>query len=139
MKRVIKVSKAWIAAFSMGVLLAGCGGGSDSGSPGTVGSNTETVYPEAENAAVLSWSAPESRVNGDRIPMGELNKYIIQYGKDAEKLDHKVVVEGAQDYAQMTHKVDNLDAGVWYFTILVEDSNGLLSAPSAIVNKEIKS
>ncbi|MBK1874250.1 fibronectin type III domain-containing protein [Marinobacter sp. 1-3A] len=71
--------------------------------------------------------------------MGELNKYIIQYGKDAEKLDHKVVVEGAQDYAQMTHKVDNLDAGVWYFTILVEDSNGLLSAPSAIVNKEIKS
>lgn len=135
MKRVIKMSKAWIAAFSVGILLVGCGGGSDSSSPGSVGSNNQAF----EKAAVLSWSAPKSRVNGDGIAMGELNKYIIQYGKNADSLDHEVVVEDAQNYAEMTHKVNNLDAGVWYFTILVEDSNGLLSAPSAIVNKEIKS
>ncbi|WP_239985845.1 fibronectin type III domain-containing protein [Marinobacter salexigens] len=139
MKRVIKLSRVWVAAFCMGVLLAGCGGGSDSVSSESVGSNSKTVDSEGGKAAVLSWSAPKSRVNGDGIAMGELNKYIIQYGKNADRLDHKVIVEGAQEYAEMTHKVSNLDAGIWYFTILVEDSNGLQSAPSEPVNKEIKS
>ncbi|MFP3978924.1 MULTISPECIES: fibronectin type III domain-containing protein [Marinobacter] len=141
MKRVIKMSKAWIAAFSVGVLLVGCGGGdsSGSGSVGSVGSGNESVSPGIEKAAVLSWSAPDSRVNGEGIKMAELDKYIIQYGQNADALDHEIVIADAQVDAHMTHKVSGLDTGVWYFTILVQDSNGLLSAPSALVNKEIKS
>lgn len=71
--------------------------------------------------------------------MAELDKYIIRYGQDANKLDREVVISDAQSYARMTHKVSGLDAGIWYFTILVQDNNGLLSAPSAVVDKEIKS
>ncbi|WP_261977560.1 fibronectin type III domain-containing protein [Marinobacter sp. F3R11] len=148
MKRVIKVSQAWIAAFAFGVLLTGCGGGSDSASSGTVSgsaaSDTENTVslpavPEQEKSAVLSWSAPDSRVNGEGIKMAELDKYIIRYGQDADNLDREVIISNAQEEANMTHKVTGLDAGVWYFTILVQDNNGLLSAPSEVVDKEIKS
>jgi len=71
--------------------------------------------------------------------MAELDRYIIRYGQDADKLDREVVVSDAQEDAHMTHKVIGLDAGIWYFTILVQDNNGLMSAPSAVVDKEIKS
>ncbi|WP_072799489.1 fibronectin type III domain-containing protein [Marinobacter antarcticus] len=71
--------------------------------------------------------------------MAELDKYIIRYGQDANKLDREVVISDAQSDARMTHKVSGLEAGTWYFTILVQDNNGLLSAPSAVVDKEIKS
>ncbi|WP_417546000.1 fibronectin type III domain-containing protein [Marinobacter sp.] len=147
MKRVIKVSQAWIAAFFFGVLLTGCGG-SDSASTSTgsasggIGSDigiSQPNLPGSEKSAVLSWNAPDSRVNGDGIKMAELDKYIIRYGQDANNLDREVVVSDAQVEARMTHKVSGLDVGVWYFTILVQDTNGLLSAPSAVVDKEIKS
>ncbi|WP_417517499.1 fibronectin type III domain-containing protein [Marinobacter sp.] len=149
MKRVIKVSKAWIAAFFLGVLLTGCGGGSDSagtsnsqtsGVNGSDGSGTQPVLPpESEKSAVLSWNAPDSRVNGEGIKMAELDKYIIRYGQDADNLDREVVISDAQVDAHMTHQVSGLDVGIWYFTILVQDNNGLMSAPSAVVDKEIKS
>ncbi|RBW51443.1 fibronectin type III domain-containing protein [Marinobacter sp. F3R11] len=71
--------------------------------------------------------------------MAELDKYIIRYGQDADNLDREVIISNAQEEANMTHKVTGLDAGVWYFTILVQDNNGLLSAPSEVVDKEIKS
>ncbi|MBQ0747148.1 MAG: fibronectin type III domain-containing protein [Marinobacter sp.] len=71
--------------------------------------------------------------------MAELDKYIIRYGQDADNLDREVVIADAQVEARMTYKVSGLDAGIWYFTILVQDNKGLLSAPSAVVDKEIKS
>ncbi|MDO6443633.1 MULTISPECIES: fibronectin type III domain-containing protein [unclassified Marinobacter] len=71
--------------------------------------------------------------------MAELDKYIIRYGQDADNLDREVIIYDAQVDARMTHEVSGLDTGTWYFTILVQDNNGLLSAPSAVVDKEIKS
>jgi len=146
MKCVIKVSQAWIAAFALGILLTGCGGGSDSTNTGAA-LGASTAEPETggsigepiERSAVLSWSAPESRVNGEGIRMGELDKYIIHYGQNADDLDRKVVVRGAKENANMTHKVSGLDTGTWYFTIQVQDSGGLISAPSTSVYKQIKS
>tara|TARA_R110002167_G_scaffold209968_7_gene414095 strand:+ start:113 stop:559 length:447 start_codon:yes stop_codon:yes gene_type:complete len=148
MKRVIEVSQAWVAAFFLGVLLTGCGGGSDSastnpgstsGGSGSDGGASQPNPPGSEKSAVLSWNAPDSRVNGDGIKMAELDKYIIRYGQDADNLDREVVIPDAQVEAGMTYTVSGLDDGVWYFTILVQDNNGLLSAPSAAVDKEIKS
>ncbi|MDN6320575.1 MAG: fibronectin type III domain-containing protein [Marinobacter sp.] len=151
MKRVIKVSKAWIAAFTFGVVLTGCGGASDSAGGVSVGPGAgmakpeiggavaKPVFPGAERTAVLSWSAPDSRVNGDGIKMGELDKYIIHYGQDADDLDRKVIVYGAQENPNMTHKVSNLGVGTWYFTIQVQDTGGLMSAPSTSVHKQIES
>ena len=138
MKRVIKVSQAWIAAFVLGALLTGCGGGGSSESAGTqTGANSETSSPE--RSAVLSWSAPLTRVNGESIPMGELDRYVIRYGQDADQLSEEVVVTNAQAEAEMSYEVSGLDAGTWYFTIQVQDTNGLISEPSDIVSKSIRS
>lgn len=143
MKRVIKMSKAWIAAFTFGVLLTGCGGASDSGDvstgPEADGPVGETIPSEASGSAVLSWSAPDSRVNGEGIKMGELDKYIIHYGQNADDLDRKVEVFGAKENPNMTHMVSDLDVGTWHFTIQVQDSGGLVSAPSTSVQKAIRS
>lgn len=149
MERVIKMSKAWTAAFLLGILLTGCGGGgSDAGSE-TSGSGSNTsdnagagpsgMQPESARAAVLSWSAPSTRVNGDGIAMGELDKYVIRYGQDVEDLSGEVIVGEADIYPEMSYTVDNLDSGTWYFTIQVQDKQGLVSEPSAPVSKTISS
>lgn len=131
MERVIKLSQAGIAVFLLAVLLTGCGGASDS-----IYSGLSSL--DRQKAAVLSWSAPRSRVNGEGIRMAELDRYIIRYGTNAEALDYEVSITDAQKDAHMAYIVRDLEAGVWYFTVLVQDTNGLMSGPSAIVSKEIK-
>lgn len=167
-KRVIKVSRAWIAAFALGLLLTGCGGGGSgesdkSASAANSGSATETgkgsssssaesadaetetgSEPDSEEvsvsgSAVLSWSAPATRVNGEGIAMGELDKYVIRYGQSVDDLREEIVLEEAESYPEMSHTVENLDAGTWYFTIQVQDQQGLISEPSEPVSKTIQS
>lgn len=139
-ERVIKVSKAWIAAFVVGAVLSGCGGGSgsgsDSGTPIT-DNNTSGSSSEVVKSAVLSWSAPLTRVNGESIPMAELDQYVIRYGQDADNLSEQVVVTNAQAEAEMSYEVSGLADGTWFFTIQVQDTNGLISEPSDIVSKTI--
>ncbi|WP_412535699.1 fibronectin type III domain-containing protein [Marinobacter sp. MIT1358] len=97
------------------------------------------MQPELARAAVLSWSAPSTRVNGDGIAMGELDKYVIRYGQDVENLSGEVIIGEADVYPEMSYTVDNLDSGTWYFTIQVQDKQGLVSEPSAPVSKTIRS
>lgn len=142
-KRVIKMSQAWIAAFIFGFLLTGCGGGgsSESASSGLPDSQAGSSGPVSapERTAVLSWSAPLTRVNGESIPMGELDKYVIRYGQDTDNLSEKVVVTNAATEAEMSYEVGGLGNGTWYFTIQVEDINGLISEPSEVVSKSVSS
>jgi len=125
MKRVIKMSKAWIAALFIGVILTGCGGGSSGGTSASGGAKS----------ADLSWNAPMTRVNNESLSMGELSGYIISYGRDPENLTQTVRINGADT---MDYTVTNLDNGTWYFAIQVEDVNGLLSEPSQPVSKTIQ-
>jgi hypothetical protein len=88
----------------------------------------------------LSWIAPLTRVNGDGIKMGEFGRYVIRYGQDANELSEEVVVtEGVKETAEMSYEVSGLDVGTWYFTIQIQDTNGLISAPSDAVSKSIGS
>ncbi|MDF0752360.1 fibronectin type III domain-containing protein [Marinobacter sp. 71-i] len=133
MNRVIKMSRAWIAAFFVGITLAGCGGGS-SGSSGTENAAQGSQSQAAERSASLSWNAPSTRANGDGIKMGELSGYVINYGQNPDALSETVRIN---DASTMEYTVDNLNNGTWYFTIQVEDIDGLMSAPSAQVSKTI--
>ncbi|WP_227664715.1 hypothetical protein [Marinobacter litoralis] len=155
------MSKAWIAAFTLGLLLSGCGGGgsggSDSPASDSASSNgsasaetgkgssantdetTESESADEQRSAVLSWSAPSTRVNGDGIAMGELDKYVIRYGQDLDDLKQEIVLDEAESYPEMSHTVENLDTGTWYFTIQVQDKQGLISEPSEPVSKTIQS
>lgn len=66
--------------------------------------------------------------------MGELSGYVINYGQDPQELSEAVRID---DASVMDHIISNLDNGTWYFTIQVEDVDGLVSAPSEQVSKTI--
>ncbi|WP_323752353.1 fibronectin type III domain-containing protein [Marinobacter sp.] len=100
---------------------------------------TESESSEEPRSAVLSWSAPATRVNGDGIAMGELDKYVIRYGQNVEDLNEEIVVGEAESYPEMSHTVEDLDVGTWYFTIQAQDKQGLISEPSEPVSKTIQS
>lgn len=131
MKRVINMSTAWIAAFFMGIVLTGCGGGSSGSSSAQ---SSVQSQKSVEHSAALSWNAPATRANGEGIKMGELSGYVINYGRDPEELDEAIRIDDAN---VMEYTLDNLDNGTWYFTIQVEDVDGLVSAPSEQVSKTI--
>ena len=129
MNSVIRTSFLLVATLFSGILLTGCGGGS----------SESASYQGDTHSAVLSWNAPLTRVNGDSIPMGELDRYVIRYGRDKGDLTQEVVVTNAQVEPQMSYEISGLDVGTWYFTIQVQDTSGLISEPSEVVSKSIRS
>lgn len=129
-----------MAAAFLGALLTGCGGGSSSSetsSQGAFGDGSSKTVDGSK--ALLSWTAPSTRVNGDGISMGELDSYIIRYGQDANNLTEQVVISDAAEDATMSYTVGGLGQGTWYFSIQVQDTSGLMSAPSEVVSKTIQS
>lgn len=139
MKRVIKMSRAWIAALVFGIALTGCGGGASSGDSGSqVSGNSQgtDTQKSAERSAALSWNAPFQRQNNEELEMYELSGYVISYGQDPENLDQMVRVSDAYT---MDYVVDGLSEGTWYFSVQAEDTNGLMSPPSDLVSKSIQS
>ncbi|MGF2733683.1 fibronectin type III domain-containing protein [Marinobacter sp. DUT-1] len=144
------MSKAWIAAVFMGIVLTGCGGDSSVSSSSVDGSNDNTSYVDsgtkssgesvssssdaATGTARLSWVAPATRVNGEGLAMGELDSYIISYGQDASDLSKTIEIN---DASTMEYTINDLGAGEWFFSIQVVDTDGLISAPSDVVSKTI--
>jgi hypothetical protein len=124
-----------------GLLLTGCGGGESGQSSAQDTANTQNQNDPvvAANKAVLSWEAPLTRANGDTIDMGELDSYIIRYGRSEDELTNEIVVgdDVAKTDPNPEYVIDNLDEGTWYFTIQVRDSRDLLSEPSNVVSKTI--
>lgn len=141
MKCVNKKSVFAIPVLLAGLLLAGCGGG-ESGQSGVQDTTTTQSQDDpvvATNKAILSWDAPLTRANGDPIDMGDLNSYIIRYGRSEDELTNEIVV--GDDIAKIDpspeHVIEDLAEGTWYFTVQVRDSQGLLSEPSNVVSKTI--
>jgi len=144
MKRVIRLSQAWIAALFLGLVLAGCGGGSSGGSQpsnsGQASQPSDGGNPGAVNrSAALSWNAPDERQNGVSLELYDVD-YIINYGQDRNNLDHTVSVSSDQgdDYPPtLQYTVKDLSDGKWYFSVQAQDKNGLMSPPSEVVSKTI--
>ena len=140
LKRVTKPSMAWIAALFLGLMITGCGGGGTSKSDGSPASEQRSQPSDpvgqqtTAGSASLSWNAPFKRVNGETLAMGELSGYVIRYGQNPEELSETVRIGRA---STMEYTIKNLGAGTWYFTVQVQDVNGVMSAPSAQVSKTI--
>ena len=144
MKRVIKMSQAWIAALYLGLVLTGCGGsssetastgpgGTDNGTP-----STQPSEPAPDRTLVLSWSAPETRVDSTQLSPLDLSKYVIRYGTNRDSLDQTLVIDNAGGVDNWSHEFTNLSSGTWYFTVEVEDENGLRSEPAGIVSGNVE-
>lgn len=112
------------------LLLTGCGGASSG--DGVTGSGDQAA--STGHDATLSWTAPATRINGEGLVMAELQGYVITYGQSPDALTRQVEVNGSDT---MEYTIRNLDRGDWYFAVQVVDQDGLASAPSAVVSKQI--
>ena len=73
------------------------------------------------------------------VPVVRILLQSVPQYQDANELSEEVVVTNAQAEAEMSYEVSGLDVGTWYFTIQVQDTNGLISEPSDVVSKSIRS
>jgi len=105
--------------------------------------NTETSEPVTEttpeetvpaNTALLSWTAPLTRENGESLAMGEIAGFEVVYGTSAETLDQSLAIGDASVDELL---VDELTAGTWYFAIRTLDTDGNRSRLSEVVYKQI--
>ncbi|SDW28213.1 hypothetical protein SAMN04487960_10264 [Marinobacter mobilis] len=103
----------------------------DNGTGTETGTATET---QPANSALLSWTAPLTRVNGESLAMGEIAGFEVVYGTSADSLDTSLAIGDASVDELL---VDELTAGTWYFAIRTLDTDGNRSALSEVVYKQI--
>lgn len=120
-----------------GEVVADSGAGStetvaDGGAEGSTDTVVENSVPA--NAAMLSWTAPLTRENGESLTMGEIAGYEVVYGSSADNLDQSLAIGDASVDELL---VDNLDTGTWYFAIRTLDIDGNRSQLSDVVYKQI--
>ncbi|MEC7378296.1 MAG: hypothetical protein VX421_11840, partial [Pseudomonadota bacterium] len=108
------------------------GTGTNTGSGSGETATTEPAIPA--NAALLSWTAPLTRENGDSLAMGEIAGYEVVYGTSAENLDQSLAIGDASVDELL---VDELAEGTWYFAIRTLDTDGNRSRLSEVVYKQI--
>jgi hypothetical protein len=115
----------------MFLTLAGCGGGSsNSGEAVKTPSNNENPA-KIDNTATLSWSHPNTRENGESLSLSEIQHYVITHRINNEVLEYTV------PYPEENYKLENLEKGTHYFSIIVVDNEGRKSKPSDEVFKTI--
>ncbi|MDX1757076.1 MAG: hypothetical protein R3175_13525 [Marinobacter sp.] len=105
---------------------------SDSGDTGSSGGSTGDAVPA--NAALLSWTAPLTRVNGESLAMGEIAGFEVVYGTSAENLDQSLAIGDASVDELL---VEELGEGTWYFAMRTLDTDGNRSELSEVVYKQI--
>lgn len=117
---------------STGDTIADSGTGDDTSEPPATEPAPEDTIPA--NAALLSWTAPLTRENGDSLAMGEIAGFEVVYGTSADNLDQSLAI-GDASIDQLL--VDELTEGTWYFAIRTLDTDGNSSRLSDVVYKQI--
>lgn len=140
----------------MSLALVGCqgGGGSESGSNTSDGNSdtSETNNSDGSNTAgnddgqetasndsapaTLTWDAPDERLNGDSLAVGEIDQYVVSWGKDPDELTNTKEVP-CGTCVDMEHTIEDLGDGTWYFTVQTRDTEGNLSPEADLVSKQI--
>ena len=103
----------------------------------TVNSATDaqdaTVAQESgSGVASLQWEVPSSKVSGE--PLDDLVGYRILYGRSSSDLDQSVMI---QDPAATSYQVSGLTSGLWYFSVVAVNANGLEGPPTTLASKSI--
>jgi hypothetical protein len=80
----------------------------------------------------VQWATPPSKVDGS--PLDDLAGFRIAFGRTAEDLDDSVFIE---DPVATSYQFDNLEDGIWYFTVIAVNASGLEGPPSIAVMKSI--
>ena len=113
------------------LVLSGCGGGSSSSGKVVDNSDNKEKEEVIENNALLSWSHPSTRENGESLSLSEIKHYIINHRFNDEVTEYEV------PYPEENYEIKDLAEGTHYFTIITVDSEDRKSKPSDEVFKTI--
>lgn len=91
-----------------------------------------TVSEVANGSATLSWYPPTQ--NADGSPLTDLAGYRVYYGRSADVLDQTINI-GNEGLTALV--VENLSAATWYFSMTSYNSQGVESARSPVVSKDV--
>ncbi|MDJ0805228.1 MAG: fibronectin type III domain-containing protein [Gammaproteobacteria bacterium] len=122
MKSILNI----LLIFSMGLLLSACGGSGSGDSGGEASGNQQLID--------LSWRAPTTRTDGSPLDPSELEGYRVYYGTSPDDL---VLREELLGISATEITLNISIPGTYYFAITAYDSNGLESAFSKVVSKEV--
>ena len=104
--------------------------------PFSITVNSAADAPDAQEPGIgvasLQWEAPPSKVSGE--PLDDLVGYRIRYGRSSSDLDHSVMI---QDPATTSYQVSGLTSGLWYFSVVAVNANGLEGPPTTLASKSI--
>jgi hypothetical protein len=89
------------------------------------------VAAPATGTAMVSWTPPTERTDGS---VADLGGYRIYYGTSTGSMTRVINITNP---GQVSHVVENLAAGTWYFSVTAICSRGLESAKSVIGRKTI--
>jgi ABC-type glycerol-3-phosphate transport system substrate-binding protein len=121
-----------LSALAISVILAGCGGSTESGGSVSDASSSSSSSAATADSVTLSWSAPTENTNGSALT--NLSGYVIYYGTSASAMTQTIDVNTV---GILTYVVDNLSAGTWYFQIVAVNAAGVQSNPSVTVSASI--
>ena len=135
--------KSVMFALMFSVVLVGCKGESDTASTPNptvppVEEPTVPVVPpfvppvEEPVTAVLSWSAPTTRVNGDSFELFEIEHYLITH------VWGDMIEQVTSDYYSFSYTFHDLPSGLHEFDIVTVDIYGASSKKSETVSKLIE-
>jgi hypothetical protein len=105
-------------------------------SSGSVTLNVEaTPAPEfISGSAILNWSVPTTRSNGAPLSMAEIAGYEIYLLAESTGETSVITLD---DGSLTSYSIDGLSADTYHFSMAAKDSDGNLSALSAVVSKVI--
>jgi len=87
--------------------------------------------------ALLSWSAPGHRQNGESLHLIDVQHYVIYFSQDESTLLENSIIVTDNNSGSMSHDIEDLGEGEWFFAIRSVDSDGLQSPLSDVVTKTI--
>jgi hypothetical protein len=82
--------------------------------------------------ALVSWSAP--LINADGSMLTDLTGFNIYYGQDPSSLNNQYQLDCSWC---LSHLLDSLGPGTWYFTVKAYNKYGYEGGPSALASKTI--
>lgn len=94
---------------------------------------TLTVAAAAAGATTLSWNAPLTNTDGSALT--DLAGFRIAYGTDAARLDRSLDVP---DPAAASRRIDGLAPGLWHFSVIAYNRDGVEGLPSGIASQQIR-
>jgi hypothetical protein len=93
---------------------------------------TITVIGTSAAVATVQWDRPPTKVDG--TPLDDLAGYRILYGRNAEDLDHSVLISSADT---TSYDFATLESGIWYFAVVAVNASGLEGPATTPAQKSI--